>query len=211
MIGLLSAVQQLTRLPVPRDRVTPADRPGRSFGIVGAGIGAAAGVAGWAAAGPLGPFPAAILAFAVVVGVTGARPEDGLGRWIGGGTAATAAVALLELYRVVALASLGPHRWIAAFLLVYGLSHASMLVPHFTADPRAARVDVVSWLINAAVVFPAAVLCGRWGALAVASGLAAALITGLLAGSRGSASDVLGATVLATEITAWTTLVAGWK
>jgi cobalamin synthase len=211
LIGLLSAVQQLTRIPVPRDAIRPTDRPGRSFGIVGAGIGAAAGVTGWAAADTLGPFPAAILAVAVVVVVTASRPEDGLARWIGGGTSAIAAVSLVELYRVVALASLAPHRWIAAFLLVYGLSHAAMLIPHLAAEPRAARVDVVSWLINAAVVFPAAVLCGRSGVLAVASGLAAALITASLAGSRGTAADVLGATVVATELAAWTTLVAGWK
>jgi cobalamin synthase len=211
MIGLLAAIRQLTRIPVPRDWVGPADRPGRSFAIVGAGLGAVAGIVAWSLVQPLGPFLAVIPGIFAAVLLTGARAEDGLSRWMEGGSLATMLLTLLAVFRVIAVASVPPYRWIGAFLLVHALSHAAMLVPHFLADPRRERIDVVSWLINATVLVAAALLCGRWGIVASLFALSAATCVAVLAGRRAAAADVLGATVIATEVAAWTGLVIGWK
>jgi cobalamin synthase len=211
VIGFFAAVKQLTRVPVPRAWIEQDERAGRSFAIVGAAIGATGGLVAWGLVEPLGMFLAVIPGVAVPLLLSGARPEDALSRWMEGGTLATGAVTLVMLFRVVAVASFAPHRWVAAFVLVHSLSRAGMLIPHILADPRKARIDMVSWLINGTVVLAAALVCGRWGVVASLFGLSAAMCVGLLGGRRAASADVLGASVVVTEIAAWTGLVIGWK
>lgn len=79
MTGLAVAISFLSRFPV-RTRYSTTDlaRSVPWFPIVGALIGSLAGVAGWWATKKIGALPAAFLAVAIGVMITGALHEDGL-------------------------------------------------------------------------------------------------------------------------------------
>jgi adenosylcobinamide-GDP ribazoletransferase len=79
--GLVTAVQFLTRLPVPRALgvgTTDLRQAAPWFPFVGLLVGAVVAVATWVGAG-LGPWPAALLGVVAWVVVTGALHLDGLG------------------------------------------------------------------------------------------------------------------------------------
>lgn len=68
----------LTRLPLPDAGMGDLGRAMRTFPLVGAGLGLAAGGIAWAAGTVLPPLPAALLAVLALVLLTGALHEDGL-------------------------------------------------------------------------------------------------------------------------------------
>lgn len=81
MSGLITAVQFLTRLPVPKvlgAGTTDLDKAAPWFPLVGALVGAVVALATWVGAG-VGPWPAALLGVFAWVIVTGALHLDGLG------------------------------------------------------------------------------------------------------------------------------------
>lgn len=79
MTGLAVAISFLSRFPVRRPyATTDLARSVPWFPVVGALIGALAGVAGWWASTRIGELPAAFLTVAIALMITGALHEDGL-------------------------------------------------------------------------------------------------------------------------------------
>lgn len=162
---ILTAVQFLTRLPVPRGLPFTPDAPVRAarwFPLVGHLVGAlSAGV--WLAAGRVWPPPvAALLAMGAGVLVTGAFHEDGLADTADGlggggtperrlaimkdsrlGTFGTIALTGVLALRTAALASLPPAAGAVTLVIVHGAARAAavlaMAVTAYAGDPATAK------------------------------------------------------------------------
>lgn len=155
MIGLLGALQFLTRIPIRTPSATPHERVVPWFPIAGALIG---GVVGGVAAGTselVPPLVAAAVAVAVGLLVTGAFHEDGLadvadafgGGWTierrleilkdsRHGTYGVAALATSIVVRVAAAASiLSPAALFASFVAAHTLGRSAAVVAMRSAPP----------------------------------------------------------------------------
>ncbi len=203
---LVCAIQFLTRVPTPPLRAFDPDwinRSARYFPLVGQGVGlACAGV--WLAAGRLWPgLPAATLATAAGVLITGAFHEDGLADTadgLGGGQTpdrrlaimkdsrigAFGAIAVLLVIglRIALLAGLAPSAGAWALVLSHGGARAAAVVVMaslpYAGDPGAAKIP----LSPNPVRWPEAALAlalGGWPIL-VLGPVRAVLAVGLAAG-----------------------------
>lgn len=168
-MGLLAALQFLTRLPIRLPRAVPSNRMLVWFPVAGAVIGLLTGAVGWLGAQVL-PLPVAG-ALAVVVGllVTGAFHEDGLGDIadsFGGGWTLEKRLKILKDSRQ---GSYG----VAAIVSSIGLR---MLLAGYVPDAEAL---LVSFVAVGALGRVAAVLVLLIGKPATPTGLAAQLIRSL--------------------------------
>lgn len=121
--ALLLAAQFLTRLPI-RAPYSPAALAAstRWHGLVGAGIGAAAGAVFWAATPLVGAPAGALLALAAAAALTGALHEDGLADLadgLGGGRTRARALEIMRDSRIGAFGAL-------ALILATGLKAAAL-------------------------------------------------------------------------------------
>ena len=210
--GVLAATVFLTRIPLGGFPYAPSEWrwANAHFPLVGAGIGAVAAVT-WTAAAPLGLWPAAVLAVAATVLLTGAFHEDGLADTadaLGGGieaphrirevlkdsrigTYGTVAVALVLLLRVSLLVEIGAG---AAEALI--LTHALARTP---------PVAIKAWLPYATLGAAAKsrdLSESGWREVAVALGWAVVVWMAVAPGVQGLGASVLalGALVL---VLAW--------
>ena len=222
----------LTRLPCGRlpDDVPPTSAAAWAFPLVGAFLGALTGAAYLIAATLLPALPAALVAIAFGVMLTGALHEDGLADvadGFGGGTSREIKLAIMRdsqvgsygafalittlgfLATTIATAPPTGTTW-ALFITIGAISRAAMVIP-MSVLPTA-RADGLGY---------AAALAPGWrGALSLAVALAAALITYptlILAAAfstaaitwlakrqiGGQTGDVLGATQKLAECAAW--------
>ena len=146
MGALATAVRFLTRLPAPASRVVGLHEATGWFPFVGLLVGGLAAGVFWGGEALLGSGPAAVLAVAAAVVVTGAFHEDGLadtadGLWGGWdaarrleimrdsrvGTYGAAALVLTLGLRVALLAVLGPADALRALLMGHVLGRATTL------------------------------------------------------------------------------------
>ena len=208
-ILLRLACQMLTRFPAARgiDYAPALDAAAvRYYPAVGILVGLASGAVFAAAFGPFGPLPAAVLAIAASVLLTGAMHEDGLADTadgIGGGQSAERALEIMRDSRIgvygvlalvlviaakaFALATLSPWLGLAVLVAAHGLSRWSVVLviataryvrPSGTASPVAGAVSPVTHLIAAV----AAVACLLLAGYAASPQAAAGLLVGLACG-----------------------------
>lgn len=222
-IGLLGAIQFLTRIPIRLRSAPDLARCVPWFPVVGALIGVASG--GVAALAMEWVTPAVAGALAVITGVvvTGAFHEDGLADTmdaLGGMTPArrreilkdsrhgsygVAAMCSTILLRVVCVASLGPAAAFAGLVAAHTLGRGAAVAVMATAPPvpqDGLGADYARSLtgrgafggVSAALVI-AALATGWWvGPLAAAAALAALVITVLARRAfEGVSGDILGA------------------
>jgi len=200
------------------------------FPAVGAGVGALAGGAAYAAEPRLGPNVAAVLAAAVLVVVTGALHQDGLADCADGlgargdrerrleimrdssiGTFGALALLLWLLGLVAALAGLEREDALAVLVTAGALSRWAVLVHAGTARP--ARPDGLgagfevrhaALALGTALAVGAAVACVGWRHALVSLATAAAVALAVTAWSRtalgGRTGDTLGATAALAEV-----------
>ena len=232
MTGFIDAVTFLTRVPLRTHDHDDASiaRAVPWFPVVGAGVGLVVAGVYVGTLFVLPAFVSATLAIACGLLVTGAFHEDGLGdvadAFGGGrdredrlrilkdprlGTFGVLAVALSLLLRVGAVSTLGRTDAVLAIPAAHALSRAASVAAMLGFKPvddglGAAYTralgrgrGVVGVVVGIAI---AAGLLRTWALLAVAIGLAAALLIGVLARSKigGINGDVLGAVQQITEI-----------
>lgn len=210
MNGFTGAVTFLTRVPVPGSAVgdDPQGLLARSvpwFGVVGALVGlATAAVYGLVRLG-LPPFPAAVVAVAVAVMLTGAFHEDGLADtfdalWGGfdrerrlailkdsrHGTYGVSALVLALTLRVGLLASLGPGAALGALVAAGAVGRVAAVLLMATTPP--ARIDGLAaayvhdlgpTAVMAGVLCglgPATAMVGAWAAGALVVAVAAVVV-----------------------------------
>jgi adenosylcobinamide-GDP ribazoletransferase len=222
--GLRAATAFLTRVPVGSGAVD--DDIARAlpwFPVVGAVLGAVVGLVYAGGAELLPPLPAAAVAVAVGVVLTGAFHEDGLadtadafGAWEPTearrilkdpthGTYGVAALALVLVVRVAAVSALGSASGVAVLVAAHAIARAAALslvgvLPVATEDGLgaafAARVRPRDLLIVVGVAAGLAIAAaGVWALPAMALAFVAALGVGSVAAGRigGVTGDVLGA------------------
>lgn len=205
------AVRFLTRLPVPAEPTAPPfaslARALRLFPLVGAGLGAAAGLVLVAAADiGLPPLAAALLAIGLLVVVTGGLHEDGLADaadGFGAGRDPERTIAIMRDSRIGAFGTL-------ALILIIGLKASALAaLPPWTAmlalaaagaGSRAA-IAAAAWLLRPARPEGLGAAMGRPDdpVVAVALGLgtlAAILLLGPTAGIVALAAGGLAATAM---------------
>lgn len=237
--GLASAVTFLTIVPVPGGGdVKPA---AAWFPAVGAAVGALAGGVDAGMQRLLGRGPAAVLAVAALVIVTGALHQDGLADTADGlgvrgdrerrlaamrdssiGVFGALALIIWALLLVAVLDQLTAARAVEALTAAAALGRWAALVHAVGARP--ARADglgagfaVTPAPLSAATVLAAVAALGACGvAPGLAAGAAAAITAGLsIAMVRvtlgGRTGDTLGATVALAEVTACAVLLAVWR
>lgn len=236
---VLSAVQFLTRLPVP----DPGWEEGRMrhaaryFALVGAGVGLLAALV-WLVAGVVLPAPvAAGLALATAIALTGALHEDGLADTADGLGATTreraleimrdsriGAYACLTLVltlglRWAALAALSPGAGALALVLAASTGRGMMVAAAALSEPARTdglgagfRVAPADLPLALAVPGLLSIACGWGGVLALLLGaLAAALIVRqLIARLGGYTGDGLGAVAALSETAVLLVLAAVW-
>ena len=184
---LVCAVQFLTRLPTPRlANFEPAwiTRSARYFPLVGQLVGVLSALV-WLAAGRLWPgLPAAVLAVAAAVLVTGGFHEDGLADsadGLGGGQDPARRLAIMKdsrvgsygvlalvlalSLRIALLASLSPLAGALALVCAHGGARAAavavMALLPYAGDPQAAKVKPAPQGVRPAEALFALVL-GAW-------------------------------------------------
>ncbi len=212
----VAAVAFLTRVPVGRRLQLDAADVSRGavlFPVVGAAIGAVAGLAAAGLEGPLPPLVAGGLAVGLAVALTGALHLDAL---------ADSADALGAVDRERALEIMrDPRIGALGFAVAGGLSRA-VAAPLARALPYArpgggvgsvlsGRVPALASLAGAGLALGLAVLLLGWDGIVVAgaaTGTAAACGLGSRLWLGGVTGDTLGATTQATEIVALVVLVA---
>jgi adenosylcobinamide-GDP ribazoletransferase len=216
------AAEFLTRLPLPAQGYAGALAGAvRAFPLVGAAIGASAGVV-YGAAVWLGltPWLAAALAVAAALALTGALHEDGLGDLadgFGGGATREAKLAIMRDSRIgtygVAALTLTLLVRVAALLAAGAVSRAAMAALMGKLDPArhdglgfdAGRPDAGAVMIacGLAVVIAMAALGLSTGLAAAAAAAAGAAGIAMLARRQigGQTGDVLGAAQQMAEIT----------
>jgi len=220
----------LTVVPVRvRDPAPPLGVAATWFAVVGAAVGALAGVVGYLAAPPLGATVSAILSVSVLLVVTGALHADGLADCADGlgvrgnrsrrlavmrdsaiGTFGTLALVLWALLLVAALAGLDRGEALRVLVVAAALGrwaalvHAAITAPA-RADGLGAGFAPGTAALGVATVTAAACALGLAG---VQRGLVALLVaaaTAVLVGGWASAAlggrtgDTLGATVALAE------------
>ena len=203
------ACQMLTRLPTARgiDYAPALDGAAiRYYPAVGIFLGLASGTVFAVTHAPFGPLPAAVLAIAATVLLTGAMHEDGLADTadgIGGGQSAARALEIMRdsrigVYGVLALilvvaakifvlASLSPWMGLAVLVAVHGLSRWSVVLiiataqyvrPAGTASPVAGKVSPPSHLVAGATAAACLILTGYAASPQAAAGLLVGLACG---------------------------------
>ena len=152
----------LTRLPLPPPQVGPDQDLAQTmalFPLVGLLIGAVGGLVFWGAGHVLGPWPAAILAVAVMMLATGALHEDGLADLADGlgargdmiarmeamrdphtGTYGTLALLMTVLLRCALLAA-APNGWAGAAALMAAAALSRAAIPALMQTLPPARND----------------------------------------------------------------------
>jgi adenosylcobinamide-GDP ribazoletransferase len=143
---LVSAAFLLTTLPLPRQRRVSPTGGRQFFPLIGLAVGGAAWTAFWGGSRVIGPTMGAFLAVTALVVLTGGLHLDGLGDCADGlfggwtverrleimrdsrvGSFGAIAIVLVLVGDVVALATLSPHRAVAALLTAAGLARLGML------------------------------------------------------------------------------------
>ncbi len=201
----LSAVQLLTRLPVPDPGWEPARmlRASRYFALVGALIGGATGLAWLAAAALLPPLAAAFVALGAGFLVTGALHEDGLADCADGLFAASDPRRALEIMRDSRLGSYGA----LALIVVVG-TRAGALAALAPVDGavalelagaigRAAMVPATAFAPYARADGLGRALAAGPGPVEIAAALATAAVAALAGGIAGGAAFLAGAAMAA--------------
>ncbi len=228
---LVGATRFLTRLPTPPDARFPpdgVDRSARYFPLVGQLVGLLCAGA-WLAAGRLWPgLPAAVVAVAVGVLVTGALHEDGLADTADGlggghdrehrlaimkdsriGSYGALALVLVVSLRIALLAGMAPVTGALALIVAHGGARAAAVVVMtalpYAGDPDAAKIkpapgDVTWPEAGLAVALGAWPLVGLGPAHAVlAGGLAATAALGMALTARRLIGGVTGDVLGAVE------------
>jgi adenosylcobinamide-GDP ribazoletransferase len=238
---LVGATRFLTRLPTPSDvRFAPGgvDRSARYFPLVGQLVGLLCAGA-WLAAGRFWPgLPAAVLAIAVGVLVTGALHEDGLADTADGlgggrdreqrltimkdsriGSYGALALILVIAARIALLAGMAPAAGALALIVAHGGARAAAVVVMtalpYAGDPRTAKLKPAP----GNVTWPEAALAlalGAWPLAALgapravlAAGLAAAAAGGMAFTARRLIGGVTGDILGAVEQLAEVALLMG--
>lgn len=190
---LRAAVSFLTRLPIGGSTADP-DRTGASaFALVGAAIGLVAAIP-LVVLGPRLPFPAAILAFLIIVLISGGLHLDGLGD-----TADALAAPTPEAAEAARTDPRAGAAGVAAVVLDLLLG-ASLLAAVAAADPRLAAAMLVVAVTGSRAAAPLAARIRRPGRQV---GL------GAWFGTRVRMADVVAAIVTTIVVIALATLVAG--
>jgi adenosylcobinamide-GDP ribazoletransferase len=237
---LVGAAQFLTRLPTPSTPFAAdgIDRSARYFSLVGQLVGVLC-AAVWLVAGRLWPgLPAAALAVAAGVFLTGALHEDGLADTadgLGGGRDREQRLAIMKdsrigsygalalilsvALRIVLISAMAPWAGAVALVVAHGGGRAAaavvMAALPYAGDPRAAKLQpvpgTVTWLeAGLAVVLGAWPLIGLGPVRAVlAVGLAAAATAGLAFTARRLIGGVTGDVLGAVEQVAEVGLMMG--
>ncbi len=238
---LVRATRFLTRLPTPPDARFPpdgVDRSARYFPLVGQLVGLLCAGA-WLAAGRLWPgLPAAVLAVAVGVLVTGALHEDGLADTadgLGGGRdrehrltimkdsriGAYGALTLILVIalRIALLAGMTPRAGALALIVAHGGARAAAVIVMtalpYAGDPHAAKIkpapgDVTWPEAGLALALGAWPLVGLGLARAIlAVSLAAATTAGMALNARRLIGGVTGDVLGAVEQLAEVALLMG--
>lgn len=236
--GGLLALGLLTVLPV-RARAEPGGLAAAAGWLpaVGAVVGLGAGGVLAAAAAPLGPAVAAVLAVATLVALTGALHQDGLAdcadalgarggrerrlavmRDPASGAFGALALVLWALLLAAALASLAPHDAIRALVCAAALGrwgavlHARALAPA-RREGLGAAFAAGPAAVAAATATALALAVALWSAAGLAALAAAVLVAGLVSAWAaralgGRTGDTLGATVALAEVAVAVVLLA---
>ncbi|MEX0762889.1 MAG: adenosylcobinamide-GDP ribazoletransferase [Dehalococcoidia bacterium] len=214
MNGLLAAIRLLTVIPIGNgatDARSIAQSPA-FFPVVGLAIGAAMAVVNWSAALVLPGLPAAALAVAAGVALTGAIHIDGLADTFDGlfggrtpqrrleimrdpaiGTFGATAVGLLLILKWSAVSSMGgPHAWAAIALapMLGRLAAVTVMASFPYARPEGlgtAYSGGAAWALAGAAAFStigAVALLGPWAMIVLGAAGAMAFATGRFASSR---------------------------
>jgi adenosylcobinamide-GDP ribazoletransferase len=192
----------LTRLPLPDCGVLPPGalaRAMRLFPVVGAGIGALAGLVLWAAHAVLPPLPAALVAVLAAVLLTGALHEDGLADTADGLGARGGRDKRLEVMRDSRTGAYG----VLALLFTIGLRAAALAAAPSALAGLGALVAAAAWsraLIPAAMqVMPPARAdgLGAGAGMPDATVAATAAVIGLLLALLGLGAAAAPAVLLA--------------
>lgn len=193
---LRAAVAFLTRLPIGGSTADP-DRTGASaFAVVGAAIGLVAAIP-LVVLGPRLPFPAAILAFLIIVLISGGLHLDGLGD-----TADALAAPTPEAAEAARNDPRAGAAGVAAIVLDLLLG-ASLLAAVAAADPRLAAAALVVAATGSRAAAPVAARIQRIRRPGRQVGL------GAWFGTRVRVADVVAAIATTIVVIALATLVAG--